>query len=169
VVEEGGGEGGLDLVGRHDGALLAEGVEGGLHQRHRAEGVLEPGVDGAGEDEEAEAELADPPQPLERRRLDERQDQPLRDADEAVDGVVEELEAARHAGGGRARRGGRGRNYLTRAPCTRHVPPRSAPRPWPPTRTPPTSRSSRRRRPRSPTRSSASAPGSSTASSACWP
>src|SRR5690606_35031932 len=96
-----------------------------LHQRHRAEGVLEPGVDGAGEDEEAEAELADPPEALERRRLDEVEDEPLRHADEAVDGVAEELEAARQGEVG----GERGRAILRPVPRTRH--PARAPPPDP--------------------------------------
>jgi hypothetical protein len=71
--------------------------------------VAEPGVLSAGEGEVPEAELADPAEPLELRRLDEREEQALRDGDEPVDGVGEDLEPAGHGGRGR----GEGGSYLS--------------------------------------------------------
>ena len=99
VVQERRGERALDLVGGHDGAGLAQVVERVVHERHRPQPVLEARVDGAGEDQEAQAELADAPQALHLGTVHEGEQQPLRDAHEAVDGVAEEGGASGHGGG----------------------------------------------------------------------
>ncbi len=99
VVQQRRGERAGHLVRRHHGARLAEHVERVVHERHRAQAVLEAGVDGAGEDQEAQAELPDPPQALHLGRVHKGHQQAFRDADESVDGIAEEGKAAGHGRG----------------------------------------------------------------------
>ena len=56
-----------------------------------AEGVLEPGVGGAGIDEEGVADLAHVPQPLHRRRV-QREERGAVEADVVPEGIADDFE-----------------------------------------------------------------------------
>lgn len=65
-----------------------------MHQRHGSEGVAEAGVLGAWKYHVPDAQLPDAPQALDLRRLDQVQDQPAWNGDEAVNRVGEYLESS---------------------------------------------------------------------------
>ncbi len=93
VVQQGHGQGGGLLLRAHGRALLGQVGEGVLHEGHRPQCMVEAGVLGARKDEVPDAELTDPAQPLDLRRLDEVHDHVLRHRDEPVHRVREELKA----------------------------------------------------------------------------
>ncbi len=72
-------------------AALLERRQGAARQMIRAERMLEPGVGGAGIDEEGEADLADVAQALERRRVEREQRRPVQ-ADVVPEGVADDLQ-----------------------------------------------------------------------------
>jgi hypothetical protein len=96
VVQEGGEAGGeaVVLARRLQLAPFGERRQGGLGEVVRAEGVLEPGMRGAGIHQEGVAELADVPEALHGRRVEHAQRRPV-EADVVPERVADDLEAVR--------------------------------------------------------------------------
>ena len=93
VVEQGGEPDRETVVGRHvlELAPFLQAREGAARQVVGAEGVLEPGVGGAGIDEEGVADLADVAQPLHRRRV-QREERGAVEADVVPEGIADDFE-----------------------------------------------------------------------------
>ncbi len=99
VVEQGGEPDRETIGGRHvlELAPLLQAREGATRQVVGAEGVLEPGVGGAGVDEEGVADLAHVAQPLHRHRV-QREERGAVEADVVPEGIADDFEVFGVAG-----------------------------------------------------------------------
>ena len=105
VVQQNGDLGGFFFGIRDFDALAAQNLYGFLHKVHGAQGVVKAGVVGAGVDQVAESELADAPQPLKVRVLDQVKNSFRRKRNKTVDRIVKKFELV-------GRGNGRHRNSL---------------------------------------------------------
>ena len=91
VVEQDGQRCGFKFLIRDLIALAPQQLYAATHEVHGAETVGESGVVGTGIHEVGHADLLDASKALEIRMFDDVEMQLVRDADEAIDGVVEDL------------------------------------------------------------------------------
>ena len=89
VMEQNGDGNSLGLLLRNVHSFGAKHVDGLPHEVERTEGMVETGVERAGVNIMGEAQLFDAPQPLEPRVLHEVEKDVIWNADETVNGVVE--------------------------------------------------------------------------------